>query len=185
MSNTTYCRGLLSRSRFCSNWKDGRPSSSRATISPSSTACFTLTSPLIACSCGYSLSTIRPERVWSETFPLSVKLFSLLPSHLASKSQRSLSNGSSTSCAFIGSRLLGIGPFSALARLISPPSPSARLLDHTASFPCSISSLVRPVFTEVSNFSMSKRSEEHTSELQSPYDLVCRLLLETKKQPQT
>src|SRR5437867_5651196 len=24
------------------------------------------------------------------------------------------------------------------------------------------------------------RSEEHTSELQSPYDLVCRLLLETK-----
>src|SRR6266516_5684145 len=26
-----------------------------------------------------------------------------------------------------------------------------------------------------------ERSEEHTSELQSPYDLVCRLLLETKK----
>src|SRR5207248_4368975 len=29
-----------------------------------------------------------------------------------------------------------------------------------------------------------KRSEEHTSELQSPYDLVCRLLLEKKKEPQ-
>src|SRR5437867_7189306 len=28
----------------------------------------------------------------------------------------------------------------------------------------------------------AKRSEEHTSELQSPYDLVCRLLLEKKKQ---
>src|SRR5207248_7903921 len=28
------------------------------------------------------------------------------------------------------------------------------------------------------------RSEEHTSELQSPYDLVCRLLLEKKKQKQ-
>src|SRR5437867_2297550 len=28
----------------------------------------------------------------------------------------------------------------------------------------------------------SLRSEEHTSELQSPYDLVCRLLLEKKKQ---
>src|SRR6266516_3060231 len=42
MSNTTYCRGLLSRSRFCSNWKDGRPWSSSATISPSSTACFAL-----------------------------------------------------------------------------------------------------------------------------------------------
>src|SRR5437867_476673 len=29
------------------------------------------------------------------------------------------------------------------------------------------------------------RSEEHTSELQSPYDLVCRLLLEKKKNKQT
>src|SRR5207248_5705914 len=28
---------------------------------------------------------------------------------------------------------------------------------------------------------MDHRSEEHTSELQSPYDLVCRLLLEKKK----
>src|SRR5438094_6596117 len=28
------------------------------------------------------------------------------------------------------------------------------------------------------------RSEEHTSELQSPYDLVCRLLLEKKKRKQ-
>src|SRR5207248_3789104 len=32
----------------------------------------------------------------------------------------------------------------------------------------------------ISNASF-KRSEEHTSELQSPYDLVCRLLLEKKK----
>src|SRR5207248_11413120 len=29
--------------------------------------------------------------------------------------------------------------------------------------------------------SAKNRSEEHTSELQSPYDLVCRLLLEKKK----
>src|SRR5207248_9963982 len=28
---------------------------------------------------------------------------------------------------------------------------------------------------------VDERSEEHTSELQSPYDLVCRLLLEKKK----
>src|SRR5438094_4024884 len=28
---------------------------------------------------------------------------------------------------------------------------------------------------------LTLRSEEHTSELQSPYDLVCRLLLEKKK----
>src|SRR5437867_10037511 len=31
----------------------------------------------------------------------------------------------------------------------------------------------------------SDRSEEHTSELQSPYDLVCRLLLEKKKKNKT
>src|SRR5258708_25357839 len=31
----------------------------------------------------------------------------------------------------------------------------------------------------------SKRSEEHTSELQSPDHLVCRLLLEKKKKQQT
>src|SRR5207248_11785055 len=30
-------------------------------------------------------------------------------------------------------------------------------------------------------YSLTRRSEEHTSELQSPYDLVCRLLLEKKK----
>src|SRR2546426_8342636 len=29
----------------------------------------------------------------------------------------------------------------------------------------------------------ARRSEEHTSELQSPCNLVCRLLLEKKKQP--
>src|SRR5207248_9199283 len=32
--------------------------------------------------------------------------------------------------------------------------------------------------------STPKRSEEHTSELQSPYDLVCRLLLEKKNYEQ-
>src|SRR5256885_8800652 len=31
------------------------------------------------------------------------------------------------------------------------------------------------------NFAIRKRSEEHTSELQSPCNLVCRLLLEKKK----
>src|SRR6266705_5795011 len=46
---------------------------------------------------------------------------------------------------------------------ISPPSPSP---------PCCPS----PAST-----SPPTRSEEHTSELQSPYDLVCRLLLEKKK----
>src|SRR5437867_5022977 len=35
--------------------------------------------------------------------------------------------------------------------------------------------------SSASGFTSSTRSEEHTSELQSPYDLVCRLLLEKKK----
>src|SRR3989454_7578760 len=34
-------------------------------------------------------------------------------------------------------------------------------------------------------FVASLRSEEHTSELQSPCNLVCRLLLEKKKRPRT
>src|SRR5437867_8827348 len=36
----------------------------------------------------------------------------------------------------------------------------------------------------VSTDAQASRSEEHTSELQSPYDLVCRLLLEKKKNEQ-
>src|SRR5437867_10120184 len=43
-----------------------------------------------------------------------------------------------------------------------------------------------PVITDVSMMhdgANPPRSEEHTSELQSPYDLVCRLLLEKKKKP--
>src|SRR5207248_573660 len=35
--------------------------------------------------------------------------------------------------------------------------------------------------TQATGASLVVRSEEHTSELQSPYDLVCRLLLEKKK----
>src|SRR5699024_12238323 len=36
-------------------------------------------------------------------------------------------------------------------------------------------------FDEMKNLPKSLRSEEHTSELQSRFDLVCRLLLEKKK----
>src|SRR5437867_8885018 len=35
--------------------------------------------------------------------------------------------------------------------------------------------------TRIASNIVQGRSEEHTSELQSPYDLVCRLLLEKKK----
>src|SRR5438094_2153796 len=38
-----------------------------------------------------------------------------------------------------------------------------------------------PRYGQVDGLNDLPRSEEHTSELQSPYDLVCRLLLEKKK----
>src|SRR5207248_9710482 len=40
---------------------------------------------------------------------------------------------------------------------------------------------VAGVALTVFDYAGPSRSEEHTSELQSPYDLVCRLLLEKKK----
>src|SRR5207248_4792821 len=40
---------------------------------------------------------------------------------------------------------------------------------------------LRPITMAMAAPMHQKRSEEHTSELQSPYDLVCRLLLEKKK----
>src|SRR5438094_2674709 len=39
----------------------------------------------------------------------------------------------------------------------------------------------RPDIQKILDGPSNARSEEHTSELQSPYDLVCRLLLEKKK----
>src|SRR5438094_3241379 len=42
-----------------------------------------------------------------------------------------------------------------------------------------------PTLTAEGNLRLAERSEEHTSELQSPYDLVCRLLLEKKNKKST
>src|SRR5437016_10541376 len=39
---------------------------------------------------------------------------------------------------------------------------------------------IRPAYTAMSSMGFKKRSEEHTSELQSLTNLVCRLLLEKK-----
>src|SRR5699024_11529201 len=44
--------------------------------------------------------------------------------------------------------------------------------------------LRRRVLLERAAWQISQRSEEHTSELQSRFDLVCRLLLEKKKRTQ-
>ena len=44
---------------------------------------------------------------------------------------------------------------------------------------------INQLFHRIVNPNGLLRSEEHTSELQSPCNLVCRLLLEKKKQKQT
>src|SRR2546426_3295067 len=58
---------------------------------------------------------------------------------------------------------------------LDPTAPVA-VPRKTARRPSSLDGLV------VTLLDISKRSEEHTSELQSPCNLVCRLLLEKKKQ---
>src|SRR5438034_5632055 len=64
--------------------------------------------------------------------------------------------------------------------------PSRPMLGASRSPPCPMSPLRVSLFLSNSCYpwgsTASKRSEEHTSELQSHSDLVCRLLLEKKKQ---
>src|SRR5207248_7497213 len=61
-------------------------------------------------------------------------------------------------------------------------------LSSSRSSKCCLTKTIAPMSTILPSVSTSRklrtaggRSEEHTSELQSPYDLVCRLLLEKKK----
>src|SRR5437867_9970025 len=63
----------------------------------------------------------------------------------------------------------------------SPHRPARRL---GASRICDYPEAIMTLFALLEEFRPEEfRSEEHTSELQSPYDLVCRLLLEKKKKP--
>src|SRR5207249_11372884 len=48
-------------------------------------------------------------------------------------------------------------------------------------WPAKVWAAAHPEIVVVIRFSREVRSEEHTSELQSRFDLVCRLLLEKKK----
>src|SRR5256885_10666661 len=77
---------------------------------------------------------------------------------------------------------------------ICPRKPRKRRRARTANQPMPISLRCRPAREAIRKpphqrkFSPSPsrgRSEEHTSELQSPCNLVCRLLLEKKKKRQT
>src|SRR5256885_12121953 len=60
------------------------------------------------------------------------------------------------------------------AQTVAPPSTLEELRARLREI------LARPEFAS-SRLSVKIRSEEHTSELQSPCNLVCRLLLEKKK----
>src|SRR5437867_8278154 len=60
-----------------------------------------------------------------------------------------------------------------------PISPAPHRRDGTARM--QIDRRVFELYDEYCHGRIDRRSEEHTSELQSPYDLVCRLLLEKKK----
>src|SRR5256885_10808707 len=71
-------------------------------------------------------------------------------------------------------------PYTTLFRSTFTPSP------NTAKKACSPSSRIPPTSSAADTRPVSApRSEEHTSELQSPCNLVCRLLLEKKKKNDT
>src|SRR5438105_7954215 len=67
-------------------------------------------------------------------------------------------------------------PYTTLFRSLSPLATGG-----TSSFSRSSFGWKNPGFRRTKSSAASQRSEEHTSELQSRVDLVCRLLLEKKK----
>src|SRR5258708_21749297 len=73
--------------------------------------------------------------------------------------------------------------FNNRCQVVSKAAPEGRLLERSVSWsgPASLDAKGSDQLTERSN----NRSEEHTSELQSPDHLVCRLLLEKKKKKLT
>src|SRR5437867_10718482 len=73
-------------------------------------------------------------------------------------------------------------PYTTLFRscpLFAPEQPRD-VLDHLTQVGVVVRSAGKFVGADVGGLLPLPRSEEHTSELQSPYDLVCRLLLEKK-----
>src|SRR5688500_19499100 len=70
------------------------------------------------------------------------------------------------------------------ARKTARPATSCGSPGRCKGLPCnhaaSTSWGVRPCAMDICDIRLSQRSEEHTSELQSPCNLVCRLLLEKK-----
>src|SRR5256885_11652239 len=64
-------------------------------------------------------------------------------------------------------------------RRVCPCPDLLRAVFHAHRNPCRTDSYGR--FSQLSHEAVAARSEEHTSELQSPCNLVCRLLLEKTK----
>src|SRR5207247_6858529 len=77
------------------------------------------------------------------------------------------------------------GTSHATARPATTPPPSIPPSSTTGSAPRGSSATSGASSTPCSTSSTRARSEEHTSELQSRVDLVCRLLLEKKKKRNT
>src|SRR5438045_8621150 len=76
-----------------------------------------------------------------------------------------------------------------VAAIVTPPPPTSTLFPYTTLFRSMTSSYHTATATGAdithtlaSTLGQANRSEEHTSELQSLRHLVCRLLLEKKKQ---
>src|SRR5882672_11923131 len=77
-----------------------------------------------------------------------------------------------------------VGFFLFLFFLMIRPPPRSTLFPYTTLFRSNTDDtamLARALAAEISARGVDVRSEEHTSELQSHRDLVCRLLLEKKK----
>src|SRR3712207_8825137 len=65
------------------------------------------------------------------------------------------------------------------------PLAKVKLQPYSTSFPRATPTLTQPESASLTSAHSSPRSEEHTSELQSRQYLVCRLLLEKKKNTET
>src|SRR5207248_8347309 len=79
----------------------------------------------------------------------------------------------------LGSATLEYGAASAEDTTFASGATGTLKLDQSSSFSGAVSGFAAGDSLDLADIG---RSEEHTSELQSPYDLVCRLLLEKKKQ---
>src|SRR5205807_10496473 len=65
--------------------------------------------------------------------------------------------------------------------LLHPPQLIPRLIDAADGLPSTAEIVELAPLLRFEDLHLEARSEEHTSELQSPCNLVCRLLLEKKK----